>query len=162
MKYVLIVAGIILGIFLLVLTQIPLGIEPLTELSFEDHTHLPKHLFLNKPYNFSFTVHNLEYQEMRYIYDVSAFDENNTLLFKIDSGEILLANNDTKTTSETFTMNNHFPRTKIIVNIKKDLSLETPDFKTKLWWPDPNYPNEINIHLWVEEIVGPTITFTED
>ena len=29
----------------------------------------------------------------------------------------------------------------------------TPEFKTKLWWPDPNYPTKIDIHFWVDEVV---------
>ena len=29
----------------------------------------------------------------------------------------------------------------------------TPEFKTKLWWPDPNCPMEIDIHFWVDEVV---------
>ena len=162
MRYIIISAGIILGIFLLVLTQIPLGIEPLTEVYFENHTSLPKYLFLEKPYDFSFTVHNLEYQKMRYLYAINAYDENNTLLYELNSGEIILENNETKTIYEDFTMSNHFPRTKVVVNIEKDLSLETPDFKKKLWWPDPNYPMQIDIHFWIEEITGPTVTFTDD
>ncbi len=162
MKYVLVGAIIILAVFLIVLSFIPLGIEPLTELYFENHTTLPKIIFLNKPYNFSFTVHNLEYQDMRYKYDIRAFDENNTLLFKMDSREILLVNNETKTIFESFNMKDHFGRMKININLKKDDMGIVPDFKKKLWWPDPNYPNEIDIHFWAEEIAGPTITIVPD
>jgi len=162
MKKVFIAGIVILTIFLIVLSFIPLGIEPLTEMYFENHTALPKYLFLNKPYNFSFTFHNLEYQKMRYVYTINLYDENSTLLYELDSGEFILLNNETKTITEQFTMHNHFPRTKMVVNLEKDLTLETPDFKNKLWWPDPNYPMEINIHFWVEEITGPTVTFTDD
>lgn len=162
MKYVLIGAIVILAIFLIVLSQIPLGIEPLTELYFENHTSLPKIIFLNKPYNFSFTVHNLEYQDMRYDYNVSGFDENGTFVYDFDSGEIYLSNNETKTIYENFSMKNHFGKMKININIKKDDLGIVPDFKKKFWWPDPNYPNEINIHLWMEEIVGTTIKIIPD
>ena len=79
MKTVFIAGIVLLGIFLFVLAFIPLGIEPLTEVYFENHTALPAYLFLDKPYNYSFTVHNLEYQEMKYYYSVDAYDENNTL-----------------------------------------------------------------------------------
>ena len=65
MKTVVIGGVAILAVFLLVLLFIPLGIEPLTEVYFENHTTLPAYLFLDKPYNFSFTIHNLEYQEMK-------------------------------------------------------------------------------------------------
>jgi len=151
MKYIIIAGAVILAIFLLVLTQIPLGIEPLTEMYFENHTSLPKYLFLNNPDNFSFTVHNWEYQKMRYLYTVAFYDENDNFLYNIDSGEIILENNESKTIPEQLTMYNHFQRTKVLVNIEKDLSLETPDFKNKLWWHDPNYPMQIDIHFWIEE-----------
>lgn len=160
MKYVLIGAIVILAAFLIVLSFIPLGIEPLTELYFENHTELPKYLFLNKLYNYSFTVHNLEYQDMKYNYEVNAYDENDTFLYKMDSGEIYLADNETKTVYEEFTMAKPFDRVKINVNIKKDDMGIVPDFKKKLWWPDPNYPEEIDIHLWIEEIKGTQIIIT--
>lgn len=160
MKYVLIGAVIITIIFLGVLYFIPLGIEPLTELYFEDHTSLPKHIFLDKPYNFSFTVNNLEYQDMKYNYDVSIEYPNKT--YEIDSGEIFLSNNESKTIYEVFTLRENFERAKIQIKITKDHLNITPEFKKKFWWPDPNYPNEINIHLWIEEIVGTTITIIPD
>jgi hypothetical protein len=162
MKAILIGGIVIVGIFLFVLAFIPLGIEPLTEVYFENHTALPAYLFLDKQYNYSFTIHNLEYQQMRYTYTIDAFDENDTLLYNMDSGEFILADNESKTIDERFIMYSHFNRTKIQVNITKDLSLETPSFKNKLWWPDPNYPMNIDIHFWVEEITGPTITITDD
>jgi len=162
MKTVLIAGIVIVGIFLIVLAFIPLGIEPLTEVYFENHTALPAYLFLDKPYNFSFTIHNLEYQKMRYEYSIDAYSENDTLLYNIDSGELLMFDNETKTTNEQFIMNNTFNRTKIVVNVTKDLSLEDPKFKHKLWWPDPNYPMSIDIHFWVEEITGPQIIITNN
>ena len=161
MKYIFIAGIIILGIFLGVLYFIPLGIEPLTELYFENHTSLPKHIFLDKPYNFSFTVHNLEYQDVEYSYNISAFDVNDTFMFELDSGSIYLVNNETKTIYEDFLKKEHFDKMKININVKKNLIGE-PEFKKKLWWPDPNYPTEINIHLWIEEIVGTTITIIPD
>lgn len=160
MKYVITSAIVIITIFLLVLTQIPLGIEPLTELYFENHTELPKHIFLNQPYNFSFTVNNLEYQDMKYNYNISIKYPNKT--YELDSGEIFLSDNESKTTYEAFTLKENFEKAKINIQITKDHLNITPEFKTKLWWPDPNYPNEISIHLWVEEIVGTTIRIIPD
>lgn len=162
MKAILIGGTIILGIFLFVLTFIPLGIEPLTEVYFENHTKLPVYLFLNTPYNYSFTVHNLEYQKMRYEYSADAYNEAGELLYNMDNGEFILEMNETKTIDEQFIMNEKFNRTKIVININKDLSLEEPAFKKKLWWPDPNYPMSIDLHFWVEEVEGTTIIITED
>ena len=153
---------VILIAFLTVLAFIPLGIEPLTEVYFENHTTLPAYLFLNRPYNFTFTVHNLEYQEMAYNYTVEVYDENDTFLYELDSGRIYLVNNESTSRFEKFTMKKPFGRVKIQVNIAKDDLRIIPDFKKKLWWPDPNYPEEIDIHLWVEEITGPKIIITPD
>jgi hypothetical protein len=151
MKWVLIWGIIILAVFLVVLSFIPLGIEPLTELYFENHTALPENLSLNQASNFAFTIHNLEYQKMGYNYTVNAYDENGILLFNIDSGKAVLENNETKTISEEFSVKNHFGRMEIIANISKDNLGIVPDFKKKLWWPDPNYPTSIDIHMWVSE-----------
>ncbi len=98
---------------------------------------------------------------MKYYYNITSYNENDAFLYEIDSGEFILMNNETKTINETFVMEEHFDRQRIIVNIEKDLSLETPKFKKKLWWSDPNYPMNIDIHFWIEEIRGPTITITE-
>lgn len=162
MRAVFIAGIVLLGIFLFVLSFIPLGIEPLTEVYFENHTKLPVYLFLDKPYNYSFTVHNLEYQEMRYYYTIDAFDEEGNLLYNMDKDEFILSNNQSRTINEQFVMAGHFNRTKIMINVSKDLSLERPKFKDKLWWPDPNYPMSIDLHFWVEEVEGPTIQIIRD
>lgn len=151
MKKVFIAGIILLGIFLVVLSFIPLGIEPLTEMYFENHTQLPDSVELNKLYNYSFTIHNLEHQKMKYTYTIDMFAENGTLLDNMDSGEFILEIDEYITIDESFKLIEEFNRTKIIINITKDLSLENPKFKDKLWWPDPNYPMNIDIHFWVEE-----------
>jgi len=151
MKYVAIAGVVLLAVFLVVLAFIPLGIEPLTEVYFENHTQLPASVELMNWYNFSFTVHNLEYQKMRYVYSVDAYSEENVLLYNIDSGELLMFENETKTINEQLSFIEDFNRTKIVVSVEKDLSLETPSFKKKLWWPDPNYPMKIDIHFWIEQ-----------
>lgn len=163
MKYIVISGVIILAIFLIVLSQIPLGIEPLTEVYFENHTSLPKYVFLNKDYNYSFTIHNLEYQNMKYEYVIDAFNESGEKMFEIDSGEVTLANNESKTFFKEVSMKNHFERAKINIEIKKNGVGEEPEFRKKLWWPDPNLENiVIDIHFWIEEITGPTITIIPD
>jgi hypothetical protein len=151
MKTILIAGIVILAVFLIVLAFIPLGIEPLTEVYFENHTELPSQVSLLQWYNYSFTVHNLEYQNVRYMYSIDAYDENDTLLYNMNKGEFALLNNESKTIDERLSFADNFNRTKIQVNVTKDLSLETPSFKKKLWWPDPNYPMSIDIHFWIEE-----------
>lgn len=153
MKYILIVGIAILIVFLIVLSYIPIGIEPLTELYFENHTKLPKYIFLNKDYNFSFSVHNLEYMDMDYSYNIIAQYNNKTEMW--DSGNFLLANNQTKTINQTFIFLEPFDKAKISVRVDK--LTENPMQK------DPNLENiTLFIHLWVDEIKPIEITITPD
>lgn len=161
MKYIIIAGIVILAIFLAVLSQIPKGIEPLTEMYLENHTDLPKNVYLNKMYNFSFTVRDLEYQNMRYDYTIDVFDVNNTLLFNIADGNFILVNNESKTITENYIFDKSFERAKIEVNITK-IKIEKPWFEKKFWWPDPNYPSNIDIHFWVDEIVQTKIIIIPD
>jgi hypothetical protein len=161
MKYIIIAAAIILIAFLAVLYFIPLGIEPLTELYIENHTQLPKNVYLDKTYNFSFTTHNLEYQDVEYNYTVKVFDVNETLMYELYSGSFILANNESKTVYADYRFDEPFKRAKIQVEITKNLIGE-PEFKRKLWWPDPNYPYNIDVHFWVDEIVQTQIIIVPD
>ena len=149
MKYVFIAGAVILTAFIIVLQFIPLGIEPLTELYFEDHINLPKDVNVGEAYNFSFTINNLEYQNMAYIYRVEVFTDNE-LMEVIETERISIQDNESLTINETFMFAEEFNRSRIQVSIEKDHLNITPDFKKKLWWPDPNYPNEIDIHFWIE------------
>ncbi|MFH1209987.1 MAG: hypothetical protein V1663_04325 [archaeon] len=115
MKYVIIAGVIILTIFLVILSQIPKGIEPLTELYFTQHLELPKTVQVNQTYNFSFSVHNLEYKAIIYQYEVIGEYNNKTVQFDINS--IGLDNNQTKTVEESFKINENFDRAKISVNL---------------------------------------------
>ena len=160
MKYLIIAFIIILGIFLAVLSQIPIGIEPLTEVYFENHTKLPKYAFLDQDYNFSFTINNLEHQDVEYTYTIEEYDNKGNLIREIEQGTVLLFHEQKQTFHKTINFPDKFERARINVRIEKNLIGE-PDFKKKLWWQDPNYPIEINIHFWVEEIVGTTITIVD-
>ena len=71
MKYIIGAGVLILIGFLVALQFIPIGIEPLTEVYFENHTKLPANVFLNRSYNYTFTVHNLEYRTMNYQYNIT-------------------------------------------------------------------------------------------
>lgn len=161
MKYIIIAGVLIILVFLGVLHYIPIGIEPLTELYIENHTDLPQNVFLNKSHNFSFTTHNLEYQVVDYEYTINAYDVNGTLISNIGYGEFALGNNYSQTINSEYVFNKPFDRAEIEVKIYKNL-IGTPEFKRKLWWPDPNYPMEIEVHFWVDEIVQTRITITED
>lgn len=159
MKYLIIAGIVIVAVFLIILTQIPLGIEPLTEVYIENHTSLPINVYLNKTYNFSFTTHNLEYQKMGYEYAINAYDVNETLMFEVGKGNFTLLNNETQTIAADYRFDESFGRAKIEVVVSK-VKIETPEFEWKLWWRDPNYPEKIDIHFWVDEIVPMRIVIT--
>ena len=133
MKYVIAISIVILTIFILILTTIPIGIEPLTEVYFENHTKLPANLFLNRSYNFSFSVHNLEYKEMKYDYTIHAEYGNFSKLLSTNS--FILADNQTSTFFHNFSFQEQFERAKIKVVVIKE-NQET-----------------IDIHFWVDQIM---------
>ena len=159
MKYVFAGAVVVVLIFLGVLSQIPLGIEPLTEVYFEDHTSLRANIFPDKDYNFSFTVNNLEYQDMKYVYNVSVYDVNDGLVKEIGSGNILLSHNESDTIFYFYNISKGFERAKVEVMVTKDYLNITPEFKKKLWWEDPNKVDVIDIHFWTDEVVGTKVSY---
>ena len=89
--------------------------ETLTELYFEDHLKLPNRIDPKKEYNFSFTVHNLEYKDMEYIYKVKAKSENSQYL--ITNGNINLKHDEYKNVAVVFKLKNIKERTKVEVDL---------------------------------------------
>ncbi len=159
MRYIIASFIIILAVFLVVLSQIPIGIEPLTEVYFENHEKLPKYVFLDKEYDFEFTINNLEHQKMGYEYFVNIYSEEGSF-FESESGYIVLEHDQSETIPSSIYFDESFEKAKVNIEIKK-VYIEEPEFKKKLWWPGTQI-DEINIHFWAEEIVGTTITVTED
>lgn len=161
MKYIFVSGILILTGFLVALSYIPLGIEPLTEVYIENHEQLPKNLFLKKDYGFYFTINNLEYQDVEYEYVVEALNERGEVISGIGEGKVTLSHEESETICQEYSFKEEFKRAKIQVTVKKTFIGE-PEFKKKLWWEDPNYINEIKVHFWVEEIVQTKIIITED
>tara|TARA_Y100000310_G_C20554270_1_gene749733 strand:+ start:83 stop:565 length:483 start_codon:yes stop_codon:yes gene_type:complete len=157
MKKVLIGGILIMMGFLGVLSFIPLGIEPITEVYFENHTTLPSYLFLTQTTEFTFTINNLEEQNMSYIYLIEVYNEEGEMISLLNSNKFFLANGDSSTFTENLGFDDVFSITrkvaKINVKVTKLTSDEKPWFKGLLWRENYNYPSEINIHFWVEEIV---------
>jgi len=137
MKYVVIAGIVILIGFIIALHFIPIGIEPLTEVYFENHTILPAHIFLGTYYNYSFSVHNLEYGEMNYTYNIS--NSYNNISQSIDSGNFMIGNNQTITFEKSFMINQSFDRAQITVNVTKDTN------------------ESIDIDFWVDQATQITI-----
>ena len=128
MKYVLIGWAIILAIFLIVLSTIPKGIEPLTELYFENHTTLPATARVNVTYPFSFVIHNLEYKQTEYNYIVSV-DYGNISLVR-SNNTVTLKDNQTARVETDFVITEHFTRARVRVAL---------------------YNRTEMIHFWVDE-----------
>ena len=160
MKRVIIFGALIVVAFIVVLQFIPLGIEPLTEVYFENHTLLRANSFPEEEYNFSFTIHNLEYQDMAYNYNISRYDVDEAFIELLAEDRAYLGDNKSITIFQEFVLPKGFDRTRLLIEVEKDHLNRTPDFKKKLWWPDPNYPNKIEIHFWTDEIVPVSVTYT--
>ncbi len=95
----LITLGIVLfwpgrGLLLPVLTPKP---ETFTELYFEDHLDLPKRVVEGQPYDFSFTIHNLEGKNVNYPIEVTAINEATPSSFSIFKGAVVVDDQQTKT-----------------------------------------------------------------
>ena len=92
--------------------------ETFTELYFEDHLKLPKTVDKNpsKEYSFKFTIHNLEYKNMKYKYEIKAITDTTEDIFATDEAE--LKQNEFKTIPFTFVLKQPEPkRVKIEVNL---------------------------------------------
>ena len=72
--------------------------EAFTELYFDNHRSLPA-LLSDAPQSFRFVIHNNEYKNFKYIYEVTVIDGNQTRL--IDKGVVQLSQNAQKTVNET-------------------------------------------------------------
>ena len=97
--------------------------ETFTELYFENHNNLPKTFERGKKYTFRFTIHNLEYQDMNYSYEINAIEGKEK--FFIASGSVRLEQDEAKTIEESFSSDKNYKRVKIEVRlIEKDQAID--------------------------------------
>jgi uncharacterized membrane protein len=87
--------------------------ETFTELYFEDHINLPNKIEIGKAQAFKFTIHNLEYRNMTYKYEIQAIDEkgDRTLV----SGSATLSQDEYRTISTSYKIATASGRMKIQV-----------------------------------------------
>lgn len=90
--------------------------ETFTELYFEDHLDLPKHLASGEQASFAFTVHNLEYEDVTYEYAVTATASGSATL--MDTGSFMLKQDEYKTIPESFALKKSSARTQVTVTLK--------------------------------------------
>jgi len=94
--------------------------ETFTELYFENHLQLPTTPTLYKTVNFAFTVHNLEYKDTTYQYEVYIECQQkgcNGEKQMIDKGNITLKQDEYKTISETYTLTLPTRKIQVITNL---------------------------------------------
>src|SRR3989344_1552895 len=90
--------------------------ETLTEAYFEDHLKLPQKVVKGSSYPFRFTIHNLEYKDTLYAYEVTAIEAANKE--NIASGSVNLKHDEYKTIDASFSAKREYGRTKIEVNLQ--------------------------------------------
>lgn len=88
--------------------------ETFTELYFENHTQLPDKVTRLQKYSFSFTIHNLEYQDMEYPYTVYLQRDNEKTI--LTQGSVSLKHDESKTIQDTVGPFKNL-RTKIVVEL---------------------------------------------
>ena len=91
--------------------------ERLTELFYANSTALPTTYTPHQPQSFSFTTHNLEYQDITYQYTVTAQAEGSLTTMPISSGSFNLDQDQSATTPITITLPDLGPRAKVSVNL---------------------------------------------
>jgi len=84
-----------------------------TELYFEDHLNLPGKIEIGKGQSFKFTIHNLEYRDTTYKYEINAVDDKEDVI--LSSGSATLSHDEYKTINESFVSATASGRTKIEV-----------------------------------------------
>lgn len=89
--------------------------EKLTELYFNNNANLPSSATSKQAISFAFVIHNLETTDYQYVYDVSV-NANGTRHI-VDSGDVLVKNNQYYVKNEKFNLMNSPGRQEIVVEL---------------------------------------------
>ena len=89
--------------------------EKLTELYFNDNANLPASVTSDKQLSFAFVIHNLETTDYQYTYDVFV-DANGTKQI-VDSGKVLVKDNQYYVKKEQFKLTNLTGRQEVVVEL---------------------------------------------
>jgi hypothetical protein len=89
--------------------------EKLTELYFNNNTELPSSVPPNHVISFTFVIHNLETTDYQYAYNVSVLANGSRHI--IDSGTVLVKNNQYYLKSENFNLTNVSGKQDVIVEL---------------------------------------------
>src|SRR5713226_677108 len=97
--------------------------EKLTELYFNNNANLPSSATSNQVISFAFVIHNLETTDYQYAYDVSV-NANGTRHI-VDSGNVLVKNNQYYVKNEKFNLMNSPGSQEVVVElINKQQSID--------------------------------------
>lgn len=116
--------------------------ERLTELYFTDHTTLPKTYTPGETQKVKLTVHNLEYRDTEYTYEITMADENGENVVPLSSGSFKLAHDGTISQSPDVTLVDQGKRSKITVKLTYQ--------GIKFGEDEPTTQTQ-SIHYWVEK-----------
>jgi hypothetical protein len=89
--------------------------EKLTELYFNNNANLPSSVTSNQVISFAFVIHNLETTDYQYTYNV--FVNNNGTRHIVDSGNVLVKNNQYYVKSEKFHLLSSPGRQEVVVEL---------------------------------------------
>jgi len=89
--------------------------EKLTELYFNDNANLPGSATSNQVISFAFVIHNLETTDYQYVYEVSM--NINSIRHIVDSGKVLVKNNQYYVKNEKFNLMNSPGRQEVVVEL---------------------------------------------
>jgi hypothetical protein len=89
--------------------------EKLTELYFNDNANLPSSETSNQVISFAFVIHNLETTDYQYVYEVSV--NLNGTKHIVDSGKVLVKNNQYYVNNEKFNLMNSPGRQEVVVEL---------------------------------------------
>ena len=89
--------------------------EKLTELYFRDHADLPSSATSNQVIRFAFVIHNLETTDYQYTYHVSV--KANGTRHIVDSGKVLVKNNQYQIKNQEFNLMNSLGRQEVVVEL---------------------------------------------
>lgn len=90
--------------------------ETFTELYFQNHTGLPSRVIPNQEYSFAFTIHNVEYQDMDYPYEI--YIEQNGEKQHLAKSSVSVKDREFMTIQQGFVLNKPFAtRAKVVINL---------------------------------------------
>jgi len=89
--------------------------EKLTELYFNNSANLPSSATSNQAISFAFVIHNLEAADYQYVYEVSV--SVNGARHIVDSGKVMVKNNQYYVKNEKFNLMNSHGRQEVAVEL---------------------------------------------